>query len=88
MGCRHRARVAHSAGIRHVRSVFVTGATSTGLNAMPHFGDAPPGVVESERADTISDASARDAMKTYRRIALAPDAIARAIAYAIEHPDV
>jgi NADP-dependent 3-hydroxy acid dehydrogenase YdfG len=46
-----------------------------------------PGVVESELADTISDAAAREAMKTYRRIALTPDAIAHAIAYAIEQPD-
>jgi NADP-dependent 3-hydroxy acid dehydrogenase YdfG len=46
-----------------------------------------PGVVESELADTISDAGAREAMKAYRRIALAPDAIAHAIAYAIEQPD-
>jgi len=46
-----------------------------------------PGVVESELADTISDASARDAMKAFRRVALQPDAIARAIAYAIEQPD-
>ena len=45
-----------------------------------------PGVVESELADSISDASARDAMKAYRRIALSPDAIARAIAYAIDQP--
>jgi NADP-dependent 3-hydroxy acid dehydrogenase YdfG len=45
-----------------------------------------PGVVESELADSISDASARDAMKAYRRIALSPDAIARAIAYAMEQP--
>jgi NADP-dependent 3-hydroxy acid dehydrogenase YdfG len=45
-----------------------------------------PGVVESELADTISDATARDAMKTWRRIALQPDAIARAISYAIEQP--
>ena len=46
-----------------------------------------PGVVESELADSISDATARQAMKAYRQIALAPDAIARAIAYAIEQPD-
>jgi NADP-dependent 3-hydroxy acid dehydrogenase YdfG len=46
-----------------------------------------PGVVESELADTISDATARDAMKSFRRIALQPDAIARAIAYAIEQLD-
>ena len=45
-----------------------------------------PGVVESELADSISDASARDAMKAYRRIALSPDAIARAIAYAMDQP--
>lgn len=46
-----------------------------------------PGVVESELADTISDATARDAMKAFRRIALQPDAIARAIAFAIEQPN-
>ena len=46
-----------------------------------------PGVVESELADSISDAQARDAMKVFRRVALAPEAIARAIAYAIEQPD-
>ncbi len=45
-----------------------------------------PGVVESELADTISDESAREAMKQFRKIALTPDAIARAIAYAIEQP--
>lgn len=46
-----------------------------------------PGVVESELADSISDASARDVMKAFRRIAIQPDAIARAVAYAIEQPD-
>jgi len=46
-----------------------------------------PGVVESELADTITDDTARVAMQSFRRIALHPDAIARAIAYAIEQPD-
>jgi NADP-dependent 3-hydroxy acid dehydrogenase YdfG len=46
-----------------------------------------PGVVESELADSISDDAAREEMKTFRRIALQPDAIARAILYAIEQPD-
>ncbi len=46
-----------------------------------------PGVVESELADSITDASARDAMKAFRRIAITPDAIARAVAYAVEQPD-
>lgn len=45
-----------------------------------------PGVVESELADTISDRGAREAMKEFRKIALTPDAIGRAIAYAIEQP--
>lgn len=45
-----------------------------------------PGVVESELADAISDDTARSAMREFRRIALSPDAIARAISYAIEQP--
>lgn len=45
-----------------------------------------PGVVESELADTITDPVAADAMVAYRRIALKPDAIARAIAHAIAQP--
>ncbi|QEI08859.1 SDR family oxidoreductase [Pigmentiphaga aceris] len=46
-----------------------------------------PGVVESELADTISDEAARQGMKEFRRIAIQPDAIARAIVYAVEQPD-
>lgn len=46
-----------------------------------------PGVVESELADTITDDTARDAMRTFRRVALEADAIARALVYAIEQPD-
>lgn len=45
-----------------------------------------PGVVESELADSISDDTARSAMQEFRRIAIKPDAIARAIAYAVEQP--
>jgi NADP-dependent 3-hydroxy acid dehydrogenase YdfG len=45
-----------------------------------------PGVVESELADTISDPRTRKAMTEFRKVALSPDAIARAIAYAIEQP--
>jgi NADP-dependent 3-hydroxy acid dehydrogenase YdfG len=46
-----------------------------------------PGVVESELADTITDPVAADAMKSYRAIALKPDAIGRAVRFAIEQPD-
>lgn len=45
-----------------------------------------PGVVESELADTITDDTARQAMNEFRRIAMTPDAIARAVAYAIAQP--
>ncbi|WP_413735821.1 SDR family oxidoreductase [Sodalis sp. RH21] len=46
-----------------------------------------PGVVESELAGTITDDTARRAMEGFRRIAIQPDAIAQAIAYAIDQPD-
>ncbi|MCF5029828.1 MULTISPECIES: SDR family oxidoreductase [Pseudomonas] len=46
-----------------------------------------PGVVESALADSISDETAREAMKAFRKVALEPDAIARALVYAIEQPD-
>lgn len=46
-----------------------------------------PGTTTSELADTISDPTARDAMKAWRAITISPDAVARAIAYAIAQPD-
>ena len=46
-----------------------------------------PGVVESELADTIFDDVAREEMKAFRRVTMSADAIARALAYAIEQPD-
>jgi NADP-dependent 3-hydroxy acid dehydrogenase YdfG len=45
-----------------------------------------PGVTESELADSISDEAGRNEMKSFRRIAIPADAIARAIAYAIDQP--
>ena len=46
-----------------------------------------PGVVESELAGTITDEGAAEAMRHYRAIALQPDAIGRAVRFAIEQPD-
>ncbi|KUI30808.1 oxidoreductase [Mycobacterium sp. IS-1496] len=46
-----------------------------------------PGVVESELADTITDPGAAEAMREYRAAAIPPEAIARAVAYAIGEPD-
>jgi len=45
-----------------------------------------PGVVESELAETITDPVAAEAMVQYRAIALQPDAIGRAVRFAIEQP--
>jgi NADP-dependent 3-hydroxy acid dehydrogenase YdfG len=45
-----------------------------------------PGVTQSELADSISDPLARETMRAFRRDAIHPDAIARAIHFAIEQP--
>jgi len=45
-----------------------------------------PGVVESELAGTITDPATQAAIADYRKVALTSDAIARAMAYAIEQP--
>jgi NADP-dependent 3-hydroxy acid dehydrogenase YdfG len=45
-----------------------------------------PGVTESELAESISDEGGRAEMREFRRIAIPAEAIARAIAYAIEQP--
>ncbi len=45
-----------------------------------------PGVVESELADSISDPAARELMRTYRAESIPPDAVARAISYALDQP--
>ncbi|MBL3827117.1 MULTISPECIES: SDR family oxidoreductase [unclassified Marinobacter] len=46
-----------------------------------------PGVVESELANTITHAGTAEAMRSFREIALKPDAIAKAIAHVIDQPD-
>ncbi|AYF86397.1 SDR family oxidoreductase [Pseudomonas sp. DY-1] len=45
-----------------------------------------PGVTESELAESISDEGGRAEMNEFRKIAIPADAIARAIAYAVEQP--
>ncbi|AZM50433.1 oxidoreductase [Streptomyces sp. WAC 06738] len=45
-----------------------------------------PGVVTSELAGTITDPGAAEAMRTYRAHAIAPDAIAAAVSYALSQP--
>lgn len=45
-----------------------------------------PGVVKSELANTITDEAAQKAMEAFRAIAIEPEAIANAVAYAINQP--
>ena len=45
------------------------------------------GVTKSELADTISDETAHKSMEAYRAVGIEPDAIARAIQFAIEQPE-
>lgn len=45
-----------------------------------------PGVVDSELANTITEPGAAEAMRTYRAHAIGPDAIARAVSYAVGQP--
>jgi NADP-dependent 3-hydroxy acid dehydrogenase YdfG len=45
-----------------------------------------PGVTESELADSISDPEAREAMKSYRAVAIPASAVADAIAFAVSRP--
>jgi NADP-dependent 3-hydroxy acid dehydrogenase YdfG len=46
-----------------------------------------PGVVATELGNDISDATAKSFLADLRKTALTPDAIARAIGYAVEQPD-
>ena len=46
-----------------------------------------PGVTESELAESIADPTGREQMKEFLKIAISPEAIARAIQFAISQPD-
>lgn len=46
-----------------------------------------PGVVETELGSDITETSAKEALQEFRKISLAPDAIARAILYAVSQPN-
>ncbi|MBE5683151.1 SDR family oxidoreductase [Pantoea agglomerans] len=69
---------------------FAVRAISDGLrqeNSQLRITCVHPGVVESELASTITDPAAAEAMQHYRAITLQPDAIGRAVRYAIEQPE-
>jgi NADP-dependent 3-hydroxy acid dehydrogenase YdfG len=69
---------------------FAVGAISEGLRqevSNIRVTVISPGVTESELADSISDSEARQGMEDFRKIAIPAEAIARAIAFAIEQPN-
>jgi len=68
---------------------FAVGAISEGLrqeNRDIRVTVISPGITESELALTISDPAVRVTIEEYRKTAITPDAIARAISFAIAQP--
>jgi NADP-dependent 3-hydroxy acid dehydrogenase YdfG len=69
---------------------YAVWAISDGLRQQPgadiRVTVVSPGVTQSELADSISDPGGREEMREFRKMAIGADAVARAIAYAIEQP--
>ena len=68
---------------------FAVGAISDGLRQETdriRVTVISPGTTASELADTITDPTAREAMKAWRAITISAEAVANAIAYAISQP--
>lgn len=81
--------VVQTAGV-YCATKFAVRAISEGLR-LESGGDVrvtilSPGITESELAESISDAGTRESIGEARSIAISPDAIARAILFAIEQP--
>ncbi|MBI4749058.1 MAG: SDR family oxidoreductase [Acidobacteria bacterium] len=77
-------------GAVYCATKFAVGAISDGLRQEVdniRVTVISPGVTESELAESISDAEARQGMTVFRKIAIPAEAIARAIAFAISQPD-
>ena len=69
---------------------FAVGAISDGLRQEVdniRVTVISPGTTESELADSISDSEAQRGMQEFRKITIPAEAIARAIAFAIEQPN-
>lgn len=69
---------------------FAVGAISEGLRQEVkniRVTVISPGTTVSELADSISDSEARQGMQDFREISIPAEAIARAIAFAIQQPD-
>lgn len=94
----HIVNVLSTAGIKIVPAMGVYAATKNAMRTAtealrqesgPHLRvtEVSPGFVDTDFADTIGDAKVRAVIeKRKREFAIGPDAIARAIAFAIEQP--
>jgi NADP-dependent 3-hydroxy acid dehydrogenase YdfG len=95
-GSGHVVNVASIAAYRVIQTTAVYSATKYAVRAIteglrqehPNIRTTliSPGVVESELAGTITDPATARLIDEYRKIALTPDAIARAILFALEQP--
>jgi NADP-dependent 3-hydroxy acid dehydrogenase YdfG len=84
------AHVVVPTGAVYCATKFAVWALSEGLrqeNPDIRVTTISPGVVATELGDDISDQPAKQLLGDLRKTALTPDAIARAIAYAVEQPD-
>ncbi|MBB5017712.1 NADP-dependent 3-hydroxy acid dehydrogenase YdfG [Chitinivorax tropicus] len=82
-------RVVFPAAAVYCASKFAVQAISEGLRQETtciRVTIVSPGVVESELALSISDEPTRQYMEDFRKIAIKPEAIAKAIAFAIDQP--
>jgi NADP-dependent 3-hydroxy acid dehydrogenase YdfG len=84
------AHVVVPTGAVYCATKYAVSAISEGLrqeNPDVRVTTISPGVVATELGNDISDASAKGLLADLRKKSLTPDAIARAIAYAVEQPD-
>lgn len=97
-GSGHIVNILSTAGIKILPSMGVYAATKNAMRtatealrqeAGPHLRvtEVSPGFVNTDFADTIDDPSVRESIENRKReLAIGPDAIARAIGFAIEQP--
>ncbi len=84
------AHVVIPTGAVYCATKYAVWAISEGLrqeNPNVRVTTISPGVVATELGHDITDASTQELLADLRKKALTPDAIARAIAYAVEQPD-
>lgn len=83
------AHVVVPSGVVYCATKYAVWAISEGLRQESQdvrVTTISPGVVETELGHDISDATSKDLLTQFRQITLTPDAIARAVLYALDQP--